>query len=119
MAFSLGALPGTASADRIGNAYFDAHKDQLVVTMFYRGTNSKHRFSLKWGRCRKPSAGGVSEIVADVLDSQWQDAARRPFKETTRFSLADLGCRPAKITLRAAPRSNFSLRIPVAIAPKH
>lgn len=115
---SLGVLPGTALADHIGNAYIDGRKDQLVVAMFYRGTNPNHRFSLKWGRCRKPPNGGVSEIVADVLDRQWQDAARRSFKKTTRFSLAGLGCRPANLTLRAAPRSHFELRIPAANAPK-
>jgi len=41
---------------------------------------------------------GEPEIVAEVLDGQWQDAARQPFKKTTRFSLADLPCRPVKLT---------------------
>jgi len=39
-----------------------------------------------------------------------------PFPEfpmkTTRFSLADLPCRPVKLTLRTAPRFYVTLQIP-------
>jgi hypothetical protein len=38
--------------------------------------------------------------------------ARQPFKKTTRFSLADLPCRPVKLTLRTAPRFYVTLQIP-------
>jgi hypothetical protein len=80
--------------------------------MAYRGTNPDHTFSLQWGPCQTPADAGEPEIVAEVLDSQWQDAARQSFKKTTRFSLADLPCRPVKLTLRTAPRFYVALRIP-------
>jgi hypothetical protein len=99
-------------ADNFANVYYDARKDQLVVTMIYRGTNPDHTFSLKWGQCKESGGGGAHEIVAEVLDSQWQDPETQDFKKTTRFSLNNLQCRPAKLTLRTAPRFYYTLQIP-------
>jgi hypothetical protein len=107
------ALLATAvRADNFASAYYDARSDQIVVTMTYRGSNPDHTFSLKWGQCKDSADGRPREIVAEVLDSQWQDAATQSFKKTTRFSLADLQCRPAKLTLRTAPRFYYTLQIP-------
>ena len=64
------------------------------------------------GPCQTLADAAEPEIVAEVLDGQWQDAARQSFKKTTRFSLADLPCRPVKLTLRTAPRFYVTLRIP-------
>jgi hypothetical protein len=105
-------LAPTVYADNFANAYYDAAKDQIVVTMIYRGTNANHTFSLKWGQCKQPADGGANEIVAEVLDSQSQDAATQDFKKKTRFNLSDLPCRPAKLTLRTAPRFYITLQIP-------
>ncbi len=107
----------TALADNFGNVYYDARKDQLVVTIFYRGTSPDHAFTLKWGQCKEPRDGGVREIAAEVLDSQWDDVASQDFKKTTKFSLQDLTCRPAKVTLRTAPRFVYTLQIPARAAP--
>ena len=105
-------LFNVAHGDTFSGVSYDAGHDELVVTMAYRGTNPDHTFSLKWGPCETSANAGESEIVAEVLDSQWQDAARQPFKKTTRFSLADLQCRPVKLTLRTAPRFYVTLQIP-------
>ena len=109
---SAAALFDVARGDTFSGVSYDAGHDELVVTMAYRGTNPDHTFSLKWGPCQTLANAGEPEIVAEVLDSQWQDAARQPFKKTTRFSLADLPCRPVKLTLRTAPRFSVTLRIP-------
>ena len=101
-----------ARADNFSQVRYDAAKNQLVVTMAYRGTNPNHQFSLKWGKCRNAESGGASKVVAEVLDDQWQDQAKRNFTKTTRFDLADLPCRPAQVTLRTAPRFFYTLRIP-------
>ncbi len=106
------AIGGAARADNFANVYYDASKDQLVVTLFYRGTNPDHRFTLKWGECKASADGTGHEIVAEVLDSQWQDGESDNYKKTTRFSLASLECRPAKLTLRTAPRFYYTLQIP-------
>lgn len=105
-------LTTAVRADNFAAVYYDARRDQIVVTMTYRGTNPDHTFSLKWGRCKEPADGDAREIVAEVLDSQWQDVATQNFKKTTRFSLANLQCRPAKLTLRSAPRFYYTLHIP-------
>jgi hypothetical protein len=105
-------LATTARPDNFAGVQYDALKDQVVVTMVYRGTNPDHTFSLKWGQCQVSADGSAREIVAEVLDSQWRDAAAQNFRKTTRFSLADLQCRPAKLTLRTAPRFYYTLQIP-------
>jgi hypothetical protein len=108
---SAAVLLDVAHGDTFSKVFLDAAHDELVVTMAYRGTNPDHTFSLKWGPCQTMDDGSAA-IVAEVLDSQWQDAARQPYKVTTRFSLADLPCRPVKLTLRTAPRFYVSLQIP-------
>jgi hypothetical protein len=110
--------PLAASADNFANAYYDAKTDELVVTMSYSGTNPNHEFSIVWGECQTPDDASTREIAADVNDSQALDAARKDFTTTTRFSLADLSCRPAKLTLRTAPRYTFALQIPARAAPR-
>jgi hypothetical protein len=103
-----------ASAENFGRISYDAAANQLVVTMLYRGTNPDHDFSLQWGEC-KMLPDGTNEIVAEVLDSQARDAARQDFRKTVHLSLDGMSnCRPAKLTLRAAPRSYFSMRVPAA-----
>jgi hypothetical protein len=109
---ALGVPWCAALADNFANVTYDARKDQLVVTVSYRGTNPDHAFTLKWGECKEPRGDGVREIAAEVLDSQWQDVASRDFKKTTKFSLQNLTCRPAKATLRMAPRFTYTLQIP-------
>jgi hypothetical protein len=109
-----GSLAQEIRADNFANVYYDPRKDQLVVTMFYRGTNPDHAFSLQWGSCKDGPDGSRREIEANVLDSQWQDAAEHDFRKTTRFSLAGLTCRPATLTLRTAPRFYYTLQIPTS-----
>jgi hypothetical protein len=103
-----------ALADNFTEVRYDAAKDQLVITMVYRGTNPNHTFSLKWGACKDVQSGSVREVAAEVLDSQWQDAAQVTYTKTTHFDLSDLPCRPAKVTLRTAPRYIYTVLIPAS-----
>jgi hypothetical protein len=101
-----GAVPWNAAlADNFAKIYYDSRKDQLVVTMSYRGTNPDHTFSLKWGPCAKST------------DGSGHDAAQQNFKTTTRFDLNDIPCRPARLTLRTAPRFYSVVQIPARTAP--
>ena len=101
-----------AHADNFSKAYYDSRVDQLVVSMIYSGTNPKHTFTLQWGQCQDVNGSKLHEVAVQVLDSQWQDEALRPYKKTLRFSLADIPCRPAKVTLRTAPRFMYTVLIP-------
>ncbi len=112
-----GMLSTSVRADNFTNVYYSARKDQLVVTMAYRGTNPSHTFSLKWGPCQDLDDGGRT-VAAELLDSQWQDVEQMDFKKTTRFSLADIPCRPAQVTLRSAPRFFATLQIPAKVVQK-
>jgi hypothetical protein len=106
-----------ASADTFARVYYDRATDELVVTMHYRGTNPNHRFSLQLGDCKPAGSGGDpsgAEVSGEVLDSQASDAARAPFTQTTRFDLSGIPCRPAKLTLRTAPRFLYVVQIPAA-----
>ena len=98
-------------ADNFAGVHYEAVTDSVVVTINYRGTNPNHGFSLKWGSC-KERPDGTREIVAEVLDDQAQDAARRNYTTTTSFALGSMACRPATLTLRTAPRFYVSLDIP-------
>ena len=110
-------LPARTRADNFAEVHYSARKDQLVVTVAYRGTHPDHVFSLKWGACREVGGGG-HEIAGEVLDSQWQDVEQRDFQKTNRFSLADIPCRPAKATLRLAPRFFATVQIPATVVQK-
>jgi len=106
-----------ARGDNFSNVHYDAGHDQLVVTVLYRGTNPDHAFSLQWGQCKEQQDGGMREITAEVIDNQWDDVASRDFKKTTKFSLENLQCRPARVTLRTAPRFYYTLQIPARAIP--
>jgi hypothetical protein len=102
-----------AKADNFGRIRYDPQSDRLVVTMVYRGTNSNHKFSIKWGPCEENQSGGLPGATADVLDDQYEDIEEQDFTKTVRFSLRDMPCpRPARITLRTAPRFFYTLTIP-------
>ena len=91
-------LAGTASgmlstgvqADNFAKVYYSARKDQLVVTIAYRGTNPDHAFSLKWGQCQELDGGG-REVAAEVLIANGRTSAERFQKNYTvqfgRYSL--------------------------------
>jgi hypothetical protein len=103
--------PHAGHADTFQRVSYDASTDELIITMIYRGTNADHQFSVKWGPCIDGDDGRHT-IVGEVLDQQFQDAARKNFKKTVRISVADMDCRPAAVTLRTAPRFLYTLNIP-------
>jgi hypothetical protein len=106
-------LSPAARADNFGGVRYDRQRDQLVVTMIYRGTNPNHKFSLKWGECEANQTGNLPGVTAEILDDQFIDPEEQDFRKTVRFSLAGLPCpRPASVTLRTAPRFFYTLTIP-------
>jgi hypothetical protein len=104
-------LAQAALADNFGSVVYDRKNDQLVVIMLYRGTNPNHNFSLKWGPCETKQSRKLPGVTVEVLDDQFADLSQQDFKKTMHFSLADLPCRPARVTLRTAPRFFYSLTI--------
>ena len=107
-------LPHAARADDFQQVSFDPSTDEIVIGVIYRGTNPDHQFSLQWDTCQ--TRGDHQEILGNLLDQQGRDAARTEFRKTLRFSIADLGCRPALATIRTAPRFYATVRLPAARA---
>jgi hypothetical protein len=105
-------VPLGLHADNFSKVYYDSRTDQLVLSMVYRGTNSNHTFTLQWGQCQTANGSKLHEVAADVLDSQWQDEELHPYEKTVRLSLAGIPCRPARVTLRTAPRFIYTVLIP-------
>ena len=118
LALGLYSAAPCAVADAFAGTRYDRATDSLVVTLLYRGTNPNHRFTLTWGMCNMPGNGAVNEISAEVLDSQWQDAALHDYSKTVHFDLRAMPCRPAEVTLRTAPRFHITLYIPKKKAGK-
>jgi hypothetical protein len=110
----LSVLAATALyAAAFSSVAYDPKTDELIVAMSYQGTNPDHQFSVQWGDCQTSGDGGdTHQIVGVVVDSQWNDDALRAFTKTVRFSLAAVKCRPATVTLRSAPRFEYTLQIP-------
>jgi hypothetical protein len=92
-------------------ASYDPQTHELVVILIYGGSNPDHQFSVQWGQCH-PLGNSGHQIAGEVLDSQWNDVAKQNFTKTVRFSLADLNCHPATVTLRTAPRYEITVQIP-------
>jgi hypothetical protein len=111
---SLSVLAATALyAAAVTSVAYDSKTHELVVVMSYHGTNPDHEFSVQWGDCQTVGDdGNTHQIVGVVLHSQWNDDALRAFTKTVRFSLAGVNCRPATVTLRSAPRFEYTLQIP-------
>jgi hypothetical protein len=110
---SAALLSLAAHADNFGGVRYSRQRDQLVVTMLYRGTNPNHKFSVKWGECRPNQEGGLPGVTGEILDDQFDDREEQDFKKNVRFSLAGLPCpRPVNVTLRTAPRFFYTLTIP-------
>ena len=106
----------TVSADTVGPVHYDPKRDQLIVTMFYDGTNPNHHFSIRWGSCQKlrDQLHGRSHqiIYVSIIDDQGNDAAMKSYRKVIRVPLAGLSCRPATVTVSAPPKSYASLDVP-------
>jgi hypothetical protein len=109
----LAAAAPAPQASTFSGAYYHPQTHELVLMTIYRGTNPDHQFSVRWGECQPLGGDGTThQIVRQVLDSQWDDAAQQTFTKTVRFNVASLNCRPATVTLRTAPRFEYTLQIP-------
>ena len=91
---------------------FDSARNELIVTMTYDGSNPDHHFSVQWGTCRKLGNEGNHQIVATLLDDQWEDTAQQAFTTIVHVSLAGVNCHPALVTLRTAPKYEYNVQIP-------
>ncbi|HEY0939316.1 MAG TPA: hypothetical protein VGE08_04375 [Steroidobacter sp.] len=100
-----------ASAISVTALRYDAAKDQLVMTIAYRGTNPDHKFSVQWDECKRLD-DERSQILGLLLDSQPDDLARQNFTTSLKIDLRDFPCRPAKVTIRTSAGFFMSVDVP-------
>jgi hypothetical protein len=99
----LSLVAGIADATNILAMRQDTATDEVVIDVAYRGTNPNHQFSLLWSDCRDfPFEGASYQVEARLADTQAEDRALEEFKQTLRFTLSSLKCRPAKLTVSTA-----------------
>lgn len=109
-ALALLLFAGSAHAEIITHARYDARRDAIVVQIAYSGTTARHRFSVQWSEC-DPSAGDVPQVAARLVDLQGNEPEGKEYRVTRRFSVAHIKCRPAIVTLRLS-RSFVSVDLP-------
>ena len=102
-----------AAAVSVTALTYDAGKDQLVMTIAYRGTNPDHEFNVQWDACKKLNAERM-QILGLLVDSQPDDLARQDFTKPMRIDLRDFSCRPAKVTIRTSAGFFTSVDVPAA-----
>lgn len=102
-----------AAAISVTALTYDPGKDQLVLTIAYRGTNADHQFNVQWEACTKLDDERM-QILGLLVDSQANDLARQDFTRTMRIDLRDFSCRPAKVTIRTSAGFFTSVDVPAA-----
>jgi len=107
-----GLIAPAVQSATFSSVEFDPGRNELIATMTYDGSNPNHQFSVQWGTCRKLGNEGNHQIVAELLDNQWDDTAQQTFTTTVHVSLAGVNCHPAFVTLRTAPKYESSVQIP-------
>lgn len=103
-----------AAAVTVTALTYDGGKDQLVLTIAYRGTHPDHEFKVQWAACTKLNAERM-QILGLLVDNQPNDLARQEFTRPMRIDLRDFSCRPAKVTIRTSAGFFTSVDVP---APK-
>jgi hypothetical protein len=104
----------TAAAIAVTKLSYDAPKDQLVMTIAYRGTNPDHQFRVQWDKCAKLDEERM-QILGLLIDDQPNDLARQEFTKPMRIDLRDFTCRPSKVTIKTSAGFFTSVDVP---APK-
>jgi hypothetical protein len=107
-----GLIALAVQAATFSSVELDPGRNELIATMTYDGSNPNHQFSVQWGTCRKLGTEGNHQIVAELLDDQWDDTAQQTFTTTVHVSLAGVNCHPALVTLRTAPKYETNVQIP-------
>jgi hypothetical protein len=102
-----------AAAVTITALTYDPGKDQLVLTIVYRGTNPDHQFKVQWDACKKLDDERM-QIFGLLVDSQPDDLARQDFTKPMRIDLRNFSCRPAKVTIRTSAGFFTSVDVPAA-----
>jgi hypothetical protein len=110
----MGTSAATANATNLLDLTHDTDTDTLVLEVAYRGSHGDHPFSLDWGECKDYAFGTPHQIGAQLVDREFDDSGPTEFKQTLKFSLAGLVCRPSKLTIRTSSGAYRTILVPEA-----
>ena len=110
----MGTSAATASATNLLDLAHDADTDTLVLEVAYRGSHGDHPFSPDWGECKDYAFGTPHQIGAQLVDREFDDSGPTEFKQTLKFSLTGLECRPSKLTIRTSSGAYRTILVPEA-----
>lgn len=102
-----------AVATTVTGLSYDAAKNQLVMTIAYRGTNPDHEFNVQWDACKKLDDERM-QILGLLVDSQPNDRALQEFTKPLRIDLRNFTCRPSKVTIKTSAGFFASVDIPAS-----
>ena len=102
-----------AAAISVTTLTYDPGKDQLVMTIAYRGTNADHQFNVQWDKCSRLDDERM-QILGLLVDSQPNDRAQQEFTKPLRIDLRDFSCRPSKVTIKTSAGFFTSVDVPPA-----
>lgn len=98
-----------AFATSITGAEYDSGAEVLTLSLSYRGGLKTHEYSLEYDSCQ--SVGGVKEVAARLIDTGHDDTGSQEISQTAQFSLKDLACKPAWLTVRTGRYSFITIWI--------
>lgn len=102
-------LGSQAMATEIITAGFDAKSKTISLELAFIGGTKPHNFSLEYEPCRV--LNGNYEVAARLLDEGHDDLGQQELFQTVEFSVADLACKPAWLTVRSGRFSHKTLWI--------
>ena len=83
---------------------YDKSTDQLVLKVAYRGTHDQHNFTVNWEGCQDyASVDARYQIMGNLVDGDPDDHGAGEYTKDLRVSIADIECRPVKLTIRTSP----------------
>lgn len=86
-----------AQAATIEDAQYNSSTETLQIFLVYEGGLKEHRFSLRWDPCQ--TVDGVRQIAVRLIDSGWDDTGTQEIRQTVSFSLANMTCKPAELSI--------------------
>ena len=89
----------SAFAYEIESVKYNSSTNQISVTLSFDGGNEQHVFTPAFDPCDKTT--DPYGLAVRLEDSGWEDTGTEPQEWTVVFSLEDLSCLPAELTVFA------------------
>jgi hypothetical protein len=103
--FSIFLLSASSAFAQAINSISDTKT--LGMELLFQGTTGNHSFRLLWDECEV--VDNQQQIAARLVDEQGDDVGTNDITQYVEFSLADMSCRPAELTVRIGRRAHATI----------